>query len=52
MVHAIQHKLLCATPNWSPSEGDLIWKTNENNKTRLHDVEPKPCPSIPMKNEE
>lgn len=53
MDNVMQYKLLCATPKyWSPYEGVLIWKANENNKARLHDAEPKPCPLIPMKIEE
>ena len=49
---ALQYKLLCTTPNWTPPEGILIWRTNENNKAMLPDGEPKPCKPNPMKNEE
>lgn len=44
----MRYKPICTTPNWSPPEGILIWKTNENNKAMLPDGEPKPNKVNPM----
>ena len=46
--HAIQN--VVQDLDWSPLEGLLVWRVNEEGKTMLLDGKPKPCKPILMKN--